>query len=169
MILDLKGTPLMEKNVGMLYAMVENNYRRLKSIVNGMTQSELDFKGTNGELNSTAQLLKHLAYVDVKWVYRIQGETLLDHLEKKYGPEVDDNGRLPSIEGVPLSSLLEDYDFVFRQFEQACQQIKDADLETRVQYADGATIKWGIWHMADHNRYHQAHINQLRKWYKESS
>ncbi|WFR65731.1 hypothetical protein P9222_13715 [Paenibacillus amylolyticus] len=29
-----------------------------------------------------------------------------------------------------------------------------------------ATIRWGLWHMADHNRYHQAHINQLRKWFQ---
>ncbi|OLR82050.1 cytosolic protein [Bacillus cereus] len=30
-----------------------------------------------------------------------------------------------------------------------------------------ATIRWGIWHIADHNRYHQAHISRLRKLYRE--
>ncbi|MED0923864.1 DinB family protein, partial [Bacillus paranthracis] len=31
---------------------------------------------------------------------------------------------------------------------------------------ENATIRWGIWHIADHNRYHQAHISQLRKLYR---
>jgi uncharacterized damage-inducible protein DinB len=168
MILDLKGKPRMEKTVGMLYAMVENNFQRLQSIVHGMSQAELDFKGKDGQSNSTAQLLKHLAYVDLKWVYRIKGDPLPDHLEKAYGPELDNDSRLPRCEGESLSALLEHYEFVFHLFEQVCEQLKDEDLETLVPYKDGATIKWGIWHMADHNRYHQAHINQLRKWYKES-
>jgi hypothetical protein len=42
-------------------------------------------------------------------------------------------------------------------------------LGKAVNYENGvkATIRWGIWHIADHNRYHQAHINQLRKRYRE--
>ncbi|SIR85840.1 hypothetical protein SAMN05878482_106215 [Peribacillus simplex] len=37
-------------------------------------------------------------------------------------------------------------------------------INQQVEYENGneATIKWSIWHMADHNRYHQAHISQLR-------
>ncbi|PWN15864.1 hypothetical protein CU072_09865 [Bacillus thuringiensis] len=32
---------------------------------------------------------------------------------------------------------------------------------------ENATIRWGVWHIADHNRYHQAHISRLRKLYIE--
>ncbi|WP_316245034.1 hypothetical protein [Gracilibacillus massiliensis] len=57
-------------------------------------------------------------------------------------------------------------------FNDICLNLTDADLDKVVQFGFNnekqATIRWGIWHMADHNRYHQAHINQLRKWYKEA-
>jgi hypothetical protein len=46
-----------------------------------------------------------------------------------------------------------------------CYQLTDKQLNQQVEYENGkeAAIKWDIWHMADHNRYHQAHISQLRK------
>ena len=53
----------MEPIVGILYSTVYGNYQRLKSIVTGMSQVELDFKGQNNKYNSTAQLLRHLALV----------------------------------------------------------------------------------------------------------
>jgi hypothetical protein len=51
-----------------------------------------------------------------------------------------------------------------------CCQLTDKQLNQLVDYESGneATIKWGIWHIADHNRYHQAHITQLRKCFSQS-
>ncbi|WP_347939587.1 hypothetical protein AAEY33_14480 [Peribacillus simplex] len=51
-----------------------------------------------------------------------------------------------------------------------CYQLTDKQLNQQVEYENGkeAAIKWDIWHMADHNRYHQAHISQLRKWFSQS-
>ncbi|QNU39227.1 DinB family protein [Geobacillus sp. 44B] len=168
MILDLKGEPKMEPIVGMLFSMVKGNYERLKSIVAGMSQEELDYKGPNQKYNSTAQLIRHLAYVDLKWVYRIKDEPVPKFLEEKYGPMFDKNNQIPLIYGIPLETLLTDYDDVFNMFESVCYQLTDSELNKIVEYENGkeATIRWGIWHIADHNRYHQAHINQLRKWYK---
>lgn len=76
MFYDLIGEPKMDPVVGILYSMVEGNYKRLKSIVAGMVQEELDYRGPNPKYNSTAQLLRHLAYVDLNWVYRIKGEVI---------------------------------------------------------------------------------------------
>jgi len=47
-------------------------------------------------------------------------------------------------------------------------KLTENDLTQEVFYEKGetATIRWGIWHIADHNRYHQAHISQLRKLYR---
>lgn len=141
----------MEPIVGMLYTMVESNYQRFKSIVAGMDQEELEFKGPSQNYNSSAQLLRHLMCVDLNWVYRIKGKLIPKELEKKYGPMLDENNQLPQVKGISLEFLLNEYDYVLNQ---------------PVEY-DGneATIQWGIWHIADHNRYHQAHINQLRKWF----
>ncbi|MDM5197220.1 DinB family protein [Fictibacillus enclensis] len=171
MIHDLKGKPEMGPVAGMLYAMAEGNYQRLKSIVAGITQEELDYKGPNNEYNSTAQLLKHLAYVDLNWVFRIKGEAISLELEEHYGPILDENRQLPQVKGIPLDVLIRNYDDVMAMMKSLCHELTDKRLNQRVDYENDneATIKWGIWHIADHSRYHQAHINQLRKWFKESS
>ena len=170
MISDLKGQLAMEPIVGLLYSMVDGNYRRLKSIVEDMSQRELDYKGFNQNYNSTAQLLRHLALVDLNWVFRIKGEKMPLNLEKKYGPLLDKDNRLPQFDGIPLDVLLKEYDDVMDMIKTLCQQLTDFQLTRIIEYENGnqATIQWGIWHIADHSRYHQAHINQLRKWFSES-
>lgn len=169
MLLDLKGEPKMDPIVGMLYSTVNGNYKRLKSIVADMSQEELDYKGPNHKYNSTAQLIRHLAYVDLNWVFKIKDVPIPKILEDKYGPMLDENNEIPLIYGISLERLLSDYDTVFNMFKSICFQLTDSQLNKTVNYEDGktATIRWGIWHIADHNRYHQAHINQLRKWFKE--
>lgn len=169
MLLDLKGEHKMEPIVGILYSMVEGNYKRLKSIVEGMSQAEIDYKGVNQKDNSTAQLLRHLSYVDLNWIYRIKGKKLPLTLEEKYGPMLDENNQLPQMKDIPLHILVNEYDEVISMFKTLCNQLTDQQLTQIVEYENGneATIRWGIWHIADHNRYHQAHIIQLRKWYSE--
>jgi uncharacterized damage-inducible protein DinB len=169
MILDVRGEPEMEPVVGMLYSMVEGNYNRLKSIVAGMTQDELDYKGPNQKYNSTAQLLRHLAYVDLNWVFRIKGESMPLELEAKYGPMLNENNQIPQINGISLEILINDYDEIIDMIKSLCYELTDKQINQTVDYENGkeATIRWGIWHIADHNRYHQAHVNQLRKWFSQ--
>ncbi|MDQ0229135.1 hypothetical protein J2S19_000385 [Metabacillus malikii] len=66
---------------------------------------------------------------------------------------------------------MSEYDVVLTMLTDICEQLTDADLDKIVHFGHEhekqATIHWGLWHMADHNRYHQAHINQLRKWFQE--
>ncbi|QGQ48642.1 DinB family protein [Metabacillus sediminilitoris] len=159
----------MEPVVGMLYSMVKGNYNRLKSIVAGMTQDELDYKGPNQKYNSTAQLLRHLAYVDLNWVFRIKGEDMPLELEAKYGPMLNENNQIPQINGISLEILINDYDEIIDMIKYLCYELTDKQLNQTVDYENGkeATIRWGIWHIADHNRYHQAHVNQLRKWFSQ--
>lgn len=97
MLYDLKGESKMTTIVGMLYSAVKENYQRLKCITEGMSQEEVDYKGPNNEFNSTAQLIKHLMYVDLNWVYRIQGQSLPQSLIEEYGPMIDENNKLPMV------------------------------------------------------------------------
>jgi uncharacterized damage-inducible protein DinB len=167
LVFDLIGDPKLEPIVGMLFAMVEENFNRLKKVVEGMSQAELDYKGPNNKYNSTGQLIRHLTYVDLNWTYRIMGDPVPQDLEGKYGPMLDLNNRIPPVSGLSLERLLSDYDEVFRLFTEACLQLTDSQLFHTVEYENGveATIRWGIWHIADHNRYHQAHI----KWFQGES
>ncbi|MCM3126952.1 DinB family protein [Paenibacillus provencensis] len=171
MIYDLKSNPDMSPIVGMLYSAVEQNCVRLQMITQGMLQNELDYKGPGDRYNSAAQLIKHLMYVDLNWVYRFKGQALPSNYADKYGPMIVEDGRLPMIAGVSIDTFMSNYTEVLSMLRDTCRQLSDRDLDQVVRFGHmnekEATIRWGIWHMADHNRYHQAHINQLRKWYRE--
>ncbi|MFC4403768.1 DinB family protein [Gracilibacillus xinjiangensis] len=169
MIYDLPGDTNMSPIVGMLYAAVKENSERLRLITNGMSQEEVDFRGQNNNFNSTAQLITHITYVDLNWIFRIRDQSLPLSLIEDYGPMLGEDNRLPMVEGVSLNTLLTKREKVLGMLRDACIQLKDEELDRVVAFGHEneklATIRWGLWHMADHNRYHQAHINQLRKWY----
>lgn len=169
MLFDLNRAADMAPVVGLLFSTVKENNERLKSITSGMVQKEIDYRGPNGEHNSTGQLIKHLLFVDLNWVYRIMGEPLPEPLKKQHGPMIDENNRLPMVNGLSLDVLLNDYETVIGMLREACTQLTDEDLIRVVTFGHhnekSATIRWGLWHIADHSRYHQANINQLRRWY----
>lgn len=170
MIYDLQGEANMSPVVGMLFSAVTENSQRLKSITEGMSQEEVDYKGEKNQFNSTAQLIRHIMFVDMNWVYRIKGSVLPQSLIEQYGPMTDENNRLPLVQDVSRDTLISQYEGVLTLLKETCTQVADADLDRVVTFGHQnekqATVRWGLWHMADHNRYHQAQINQLRKWFQ---
>lgn len=87
---------------------------------------------------------------------------------------LDENNRLPMVKDKSWGLLMTECESLLVMLKEICTELTDNDLDNVVQFGleneKQATIRWGgIWHMADHNRYHQAHINQLRKWYKKHS
>lgn len=171
MVYDLRGEANMSSIVGMLYSAVKENNLRLQRITEGMSQEEVDYKGPNNNFNSTAQLIKHLMYVDLNWVYRMKEQSLPPILIDQFGPMIDANNKLPMVSGKSLDTLMSSYDYVLSMLKETCILLQEEDLEKVVSFGHEnekqATIRWGLWHMADHSRYHQAHINLLRKWYHE--
>jgi hypothetical protein len=101
-------------------------------------------------------------------VFRLKGEEVPWTLEIKYGPVLNEVVELPSLRKHTLQKLMQDYEAVQNMFYAECMKLTENDLLREVFYEKGdkATIRWGIWHIADHNRYHQAHISQLRKLYR---
>ena len=142
--------------------------KRLQRLVEGIEKNELSYKGSENNENNIGQLLQHLAVVDLHWVYRLKGEGVPPELENKYGPMLNEMGELPSLRKYKLQELMQDYEAVQHMFYEECMKLTENDLTREVFYEKGenATIRWGIWHIADHNRYHQAHISRLRKLYR---
>jgi Protein of unknown function (DUF664). len=169
MLYDLPSEADMSPITGMLYSAVQQNSQRLQSITKGMSLEEADYRGPHNDCNSTAQLIRHVMRVDLNWVYRIKGLPLPQPLLEQYGPMIDENNRLPMVREIALETLFFDYDKILTMLKEACSSLSDADLDRVVNFGHDnekqATLRWGLWHMADHSRYHQAHINQLRKWY----
>ncbi|PDZ69317.1 DinB family protein [Bacillus paramobilis] len=165
---DLHLEKNMNPQVAILYAMVTDTFKRLQKLVEGTDEKELSFKGSENKENSIGQLLQHLAVVDLYWVYRLKGEAVPRTLNNIYGPMLNEAGELPSLRKQALQQLMQDYEAVQHMFYEECMKLTEADLTREVFYEKGenATIRWGIWHIADHNRYHQAHISQLRKLYR---
>jgi len=171
MLYDLQGEANMSPIVGILYSAVKENSQRLQLITDGMSQDEVDYKGPNNNSNSAAQLIKHIMYVDLNWVYRIKGQPLPQSLKEQYGPMIGGNNKLPMVKGMSLNTLMTKYEGVIKMLKDSCTQLTDEDLDNIVTFGHEnekqATLRWGLWHIADHSRYHQAQINQLRKWYNE--
>ncbi|MEN3131251.1 DinB family protein [Bacillus albus] len=159
----------MDPQVAILYATVADTFNRLQRLVEGTEENELSYKGSENNENSIGQLLQHLAVVDLHWVYRFKGEDVPPAFENKYGPMLNEVGELPSLRKNTLQELMQDYEAVQKLFYEECMTLTETDLMQEVLYEKGetATIRWGIWHIADHNRYHQAHINRLKKLYRE--
>ncbi|MGD6892008.1 DinB family protein [Bacillus mobilis] len=165
---DLHLEKNMNLQVAILYATVTDTFKRLQKLVEGTDEKELSYKGSENNENSIGQLLQHLAVVDLHWVYRLKGEEVPRTLNNIYGPMLNEAGKLPSLRQQTLQQLMQDYDAVQRMIYEECMKLTENDLTREVFYEKGetATIRWGIWHIADHNRYHQAHISQLRKLYR---
>lgn len=157
----------MNPHVAILYATVSDTFKRLRDLVEGVGKEELYYKGPANDENSIGQLLQHLAVVDLHWVFRLKGVQAPISLQEKYGPMLDEKGELPNIQKGFLQELMQSYQDVQNMFYDECMKLTEADLTREVYYEKGqtATIRWGIWHIADHNRYHQAHISRLRKLY----
>jgi uncharacterized damage-inducible protein DinB len=162
---DLNPEEHMAPIVGLLYSMVTYNYLRLKRLVDGLTQEGIDYKGPNNELNSIAQLLRHLAVVDLHWVYRLQSSDIPNELKEKFGPMYDQDGKLPLVNNISLKTLIKEYDHIQEMFRSVCEGLRDNDLLNVVPFENGnsSTVKWGIWHVADHSRHHYANIAYIKK------
>ncbi|MFJ8520832.1 DinB family protein [Bacillus cereus] len=158
----------MNPQVAILYATVTDTFKRLQKLVEGIDEKELSFKGSENNENSIGQLLQHLPVVDLHWVYRLKGEAVPLTFENIYGPMLNEVGELPSLRKHTLQQLMQDYEAVQCMLYEECMKLTEHDLTREVFYEKGenATIRWGIWHIADHNRYHQAHISQLRRLFK---
>jgi hypothetical protein len=143
-IYDLHADPSMSPNIGLLHAMVVYNFQRLKRLVEGMTQDEIDYKGPHGELNSIAQLLRHLAVVDLHWVYRLQSASVPSELLEAFGPMNDEDGKIPLIKNVSLQTLLDEYMQIQEMFRGVCLKKTDDDLDEVVPFENGnrATVRW---------------------------
>ncbi|TDQ36444.1 DinB family protein [Aureibacillus halotolerans] len=163
---DLQGPQQMAPQVGVFFAMIHENYQRMSSSLEGATLEELEYKGSDNAQNSIAQLVRHLAYIDLRWIYRMRGESLPASSEIAYGPLLVNNA-LPPVQGQTLDVLLAKYDAVMQMLKDTCITLTDQELQRALPFEHNeATIRWALWHMADHNRYHQAHMNCLRAMYK---
>ena len=168
MIRDLAVNHQMAPVIGLLHGMVVTNHTRLKRIVEGISAEETHYHGAEGTYNSIAQLIRHLTVVDLHWVFRLQSMAVPAEWIQKYGEMFAPDGRLPRVEDISIAALLEEYDQIQLMLHDVCLEMGDTVLEQIIPYENGkqATIRWGIWHIADHTRHHYAQIVHLKQMFR---
>lgn len=168
-VYDFQPNSEMSPTIGLLHGMVTYNFERVARLVQGLTQKQLDYKGPGSNRNSIAQLLRHLAVVDLHWVYRLQSKDIPNEQKEQFGPMYDSLGKLPMVENLSLETMLEQYRQIQNLLTEVCKGLTDDKLEDLVPFENGnsATVRWGIWHIADHSRHHYANIAHLKKYNTE--
>jgi uncharacterized damage-inducible protein DinB len=148
-------------------AQVEDTFRRLSSLVSGMTPEELAFTGPVE--NSTATLVAHLALTDLAYLHEIMGRQMPDALEAEFGPYQTPDGKLPRVTGKSAADLLARYGQVMELARTNLKTLTDAERPVAVPWwGRPATVRFVLWHMAQHSIHHQAHIQLLKAAYRKA-
>lgn len=163
------ASPGLPPGLAVPFGLVEHAFRRLRNLVQDMDQDELEYSGPAGAPNSTASLLRHLAFVDLGYLHCIKGEPIPEDLEAEYGPYHDETGRIPAVRGRSVEDLLQPYQRVIDMVRDYLRTQTDADAERPVRvpwWPEPATVRYVLWHMAGHSMFHQGQIRRLREWYR---
>lgn len=165
-ILQPETADIREPMLRLLFGQMEYAFKSLFFLVEDMTVAELDYRGPSGTLNSTAMLLRHLAIIDLWWLHAFKGEPIPPELSERYGPLENEEGKLSEISGESLTALRSNYTHVHALLRAYVKSLTDADLDRPVRLGDQTetSVRWGLWHLAEHSMMHQGQIRWLRAW-----
>lgn len=150
--------------LGASYAQLENAFKRLTRLVEGMSQEELEFTGPPGSRNSTATLLAHIALTDRVYLGCITGQMPAEP-DPIFGAYEDEQGNLPTVTGIAAKDLLSRQRLVLDMVREYLQTLTDADAGRPVAvpwWPERATLQYVLWHMAGHSMHHQGQIVRLK-------
>jgi uncharacterized damage-inducible protein DinB len=152
--------------------LIEDAYRRVTGVVQGMDQEAFDYRGPGGDVNSAAMLIAHLAVTDLEYLYRIIGTQAPGELQELVGPYQDAQGRLPVVSGRSPAEMLARYGKIIDLIRDYVKTLADEDASRTVVvpwWPQPATLRYVLWHMARHSLFHQGQIARLKAAYAESS
>ncbi|MDR6226186.1 DinB family protein [Desmospora profundinema] len=162
-------SPNLPEDLSVPFGLMEDAFHRLSRLVSDMSQDEVDYRGPTGEVNSTGTLIQHLAATDLGYLYCIKGEPS-EKLIDEFGPDRTEDGRLPTVNGQPVDSLLASYRSVLDRVHEYLMTRTETDATLSVTvpwWPEPASVRYVLWHMAGHSMYHQGQIRRLREWYKK--
>lgn len=169
-MLDVKAAGL-PPALAVPFGQIENAHLRLTKRIESVSQEELEFKGADGNKNSTAMLVAHIALVD--WVYLqcIKGETVSDDPHPFLGAHEDEHGNLAPASGISVADLLARLQWVRAEIQAYLETCTEAEAERAVKvpwWPDEATVRYVLWHMAGHTMHHIGQIARLKELYKQA-
>lgn len=163
-------TPDLSPALATPFSLIEHAFRRLTNLVKEMSHAELEYRGPDGTINSTATLLAHLAHTDLEYFHQIMGMPIPPELEAEYGPGRAPDDTLPVVTGQTATELLARYRDVLDLVRSYLMTQTDSDALRSVTipwWPEPATVRYVLWHIAGHSMFHQGQITRLRLWYEE--
>ncbi|MFG0316150.1 MAG: DinB family protein [Planctomycetota bacterium JB042] len=156
----------MGREVGLLFAALEECRRRTRDTVAGMSTADLDHRFDDDPHSIGAHLL-HVAGVELEAVQRVVlGERVAESEERELAAGVLDSESSRALSGHDVGYYLGKLDEVRARTESACWSLKDDDLEresARPGAGRSVTLRWMLAHLADHEAHHRGEIASLRR------
>lgn len=164
--LTLEPPAGMSREVGLLFAALEESRRRTRDAVHGMSTADLDRRFDDDPHSVGAHLL-HVAAVEFDLVHRlILGDRGAESEEREFAAGALDQEASSALRGHGLEYYLAKLDEVRARTEAACWSLKDDDLERERPWpgADrSSTLRYALAHLADHEAHHRGEIAVLRR------
>lgn len=163
--------PGLTPQVALLFGQIKSAHWRLRELVSEMSPAELAYAGPTGRENSTLTLLQHLSEADLDMSIRYAGVEAPPALQAEFGPRRDEKGFLPAARSSEAGVYLARLEQVHGLLRERLAALSDADLSREIKTLDGVgmTLRFGLWHMAEHSMMHQGQIRVLRRQFSEGA
>ncbi len=155
----------MHHEVGLLFALLELTRKQTRDLILGMSTADLDAR-VRGVPYSIANLLLHIAGVELHWVRRVLAGDEIDAGTR----EEFAGGDLGSIAAEQLKAKDAAYylgvlDGVRAQTEAVCWKLKDHDLGVEKDDGRGGrcSVRWILGHLVDHEAHHRGQIRLIAR------
>jgi uncharacterized damage-inducible protein DinB len=156
----------MDREVGLLFAQLEECRRRTRETVLGMSTADLD-RRPPGVPHSIGAHLLHIAGLEHWWIQRVAlQQEIEESLAHEFAPSQLDSTASRALRGHDVTYYLGKLDEVRARTEAACWRLRDDDLDLqRSSPRDGAgcTVRWILAHLCDHEAHHRGQIALLKR------
>lgn len=170
LLLESRSTAFTEPQLSLLFGQIESAEQWLTWLIEDCTPAELTYRGPAGDRNSIATLVLHIAGCNLKWLYELfQREPVPAPLRERFLFH-DDDGPMPEMTGYSADQLLALHRESVARLREYLLTLSDGDLDRRISMGPDmeATVRWGLWHLAEHSMLHQGHMRWLRLWFRSA-
>lgn len=156
----------MGREVGLLFAQLEEARARTRTAVHGISTADLDAE-LPGSPYTIGMLLFHVAGVEYWWMHRVLcGEEIEPGVEKEFAPARLDSADALKLRGHDVGYYLGVLDEVRAKTESVCWRLPDEALE-RECYSpeDGKRYsgRYVLAHLCDHEAEHRGALLLLKR------
>lgn len=156
----------MQREVGLLFAQLEDVRRRTRSVVAGMSTAVLD-RRIDGAPHSIAAHLFHVAGMEYRWLHEVVlGEAIPESMGRELAAARLDADASRQLGGHDVVYYLGKLDEVRAQTESICWRLKDDDLaalRTHPLEGEPCTVRWILANLCDHEAHHRGEIQLMKR------